>query len=165
MTSRASNRRPPAAVASPRVLIVDDERDIHEDFEDMLSPRAPTASEGLASVFVVEERKERRFDFNLLHAMSGDEAVAMVAAERRQHRPISIAYVDVRMPPGIDGIETAHRIRKIDRDVEIVIMSAYADKPLSDIVRDMELRHKVRYVRKPFAREEVQQIAVALTRT
>ena len=114
---------------------------------------------------MVEERNERRFDFDLLHAMSGDEAVAMVAAERRRHRPISIAYVDVRMPPGIDGIETAHRIRKIDRDVDIVIMSAYADRPLSDLVHDMELRHKVRYVRKPFAREEVQQIAVALTRT
>ena len=164
MMSRANDRRPAAAVANPRVLIVDDERDIHEDFEDMLGPRAASASEGLASVFVAEERSERRFDFDLLHAMSGDEAVAMVAAERRRRRPISVAYVDVRMPPGIDGVETAQRIREIDREIEVVIMSAYADQPLSAVVHEMELRQKVRYVRKPFAREQVRQIAVVLAR-
>ena len=163
MLSRASNRRP-AAAENPRVLIVDDERDIHEDFEDMLSPRAASASEGLASVFVAEERSERRFDFDLLHAMSGDEAVAMVAAERRRQRPISVAYVDVRMPPGIDGVETARRIREIDREIEVVMMSAYADQRLSAVVHEMELRQTVRYVRKPFAREQVRQIAVALAR-
>ena len=66
------------------------------------------------------------------------------------------------MPPGIDGIETIRRIRKIDRDVEIVIMTAYTDKALPEIVHDMELLHKLLYIRKPFAHEEIQQITLSL---
>ena len=66
------------------------------------------------------------------------------------------------MPPGIDGIETIRRVRKIDRDVEVVIMTAYTDKSLAEIIHDMELLHKVLYIRKPFAREEIQQIALSL---
>ncbi|MDE0360409.1 MAG: PAS domain S-box protein, partial [Rhodospirillaceae bacterium] len=60
-----------------------------------------------------------------------------------------MAYIDIRMPPGIDGMETIRRIRKIDRTIEIVIMTA-------------ELLDKLLYIRKPFAREEVQQITRAL---
>ena len=71
-------------------------------------------------------------------------------------------YIDVRMPPGIDGVEAIRRIRQIEKDIELVIMTAYTDKPLPEIVRDMELLHKLLYIRKPFAPEEVQQITLAL---
>ena len=66
------------------------------------------------------------------------------------------------MPPGIDGVETVSRIRSIDRDIEVVLMTAYTDKRLADLVHNMELIHKLLYIRKPFAREEVQQIALSL---
>ena len=66
------------------------------------------------------------------------------------------------MPPGIDGIETIRRVRKIDRDIEIVIMTAYTDRTLPEIVHDMELLHKLLYIRKPFAHEEIQQITLSL---
>ena len=102
-------------------------------------------------------------DFELQHASNGEEAYQLIAAGKRSAQPIAVAYVDVRMPPGIDGIETVRRIRSIDHEVEIVIMTAYADKPLPEIVQDMELLHKLLYIRKPFAREEVQQITLALT--
>ena len=151
-----------AADAKARVLIVDDESDIHDDFEDMLSAKGRTASDDLASAFVTEERSDLRLDFELLHAMGGDEAVSMITSERHRQRPISVAYVDIRMPPGMDGVETVRRIRTIDREIEIVIMTAYTDKPLPEIVHDMELLHKLLYIRKPFAREEVQQITLAL---
>ena len=82
--------------------------------------------------------------------------------ERNRHRPIAVAHIDVRMPPGIDGIETTRKIRQIEKDIEIVIMTAYTDKSLSEIVRDMELLHKLLYIRKPFAREEIQQITLSL---
>ena len=150
--------------ASARVLIVDDEKEIHEDFEDMLSRTGGAASDQLAAAFVAEENAvDLNLDFELRHASSGEEAFELIASGKRHQQPIAVAYVDIRMPPGIDGVETVRRIRSIDREVEIVIMTAYADKPLPEIVHDMELLHKLLYIRKPFAREEVQQITLALT--
>ena len=67
------------------------------------------------------------------------------------------------MPPGTDGVETVRQIRQFEQDIEIVIMTAYSDKTLSEIVNDMELLHKLLYIRKPFSREEIQQITLSLT--
>ena len=145
-----------------RVLIVDDEKDIHSDFEDMLRPSATPVTDELAEAFLQEPASEQPYRYDLLHALSGEEAYHQVAAGRRRKQPIPVAYIDIRMPPGIDGVETIRRIRKIDRAIEIVIMTAYTDKPLPEIVHDMELLHKLLYIRKPFAREEVQQITRAL---
>ena len=145
-----------------RVLIVDDEQDIHRDFEDMLRSRTTPAADELAAAFLQEQPAEQPYRFDLLHALNGEQACQQVAAGRRRKQPISVAYIDIRMPPGIDGMETIRRIRKIDREIEIVIMTAYTDKPLPEIVHDMELLDKLLYIRKPFAREEVQQITRAL---
>ena len=82
-------------------------------------------------------------EFELLHASSGEEGYEIVREGKESNRPIAVAYIDIRMPPGIDGIETIRRIRKIDRDLEIVIMTAYTDRALPEIVSDMELLHKL----------------------
>lgn len=156
------NGMPAGSDGRARVLIVDDERDIHEDFKDMLKPRVRSPSDDLASTFMVDEVTDLPLEFELMHASSGEEALGLVTRGARCRRPISVAYIDIRMPPGIDGVETIREIRKIDRDIEIVIMTAYTDKPLPEIVQDMEMLHKLLYIRKPFAREEVQQITLAL---
>ena len=146
-----------------RVLVVDDQPEIHDDFGEMLrSGIAEWAADDLAAVFLPEEAPAPFPDFELLHATSGEDACEVVRAGREAERPVTLAYVDVRMPPGIDGVETIRRIRRIDRDVELVIMTAYTDKRLPEIVRDMELLHKLLYIRKPFAREEIQQITLSL---
>ena len=148
--------------ANARVLIVDDQKDIHSDFEEMLVPRA-AAADDLAASFLTGEEPDRHLPaFELLHAMGGEEAHELVARATRDERPIAVAYIDIRMPPGIDGVETVRKIRRVDRIIEIVLMTAYTDTSLADIVQDMELLHKLLYVRKPFAREEVQQITLAL---
>ncbi|MCY4653810.1 MAG: sigma 54-interacting transcriptional regulator, partial [Dehalococcoidia bacterium] len=94
--------------------------------------------------------------------MSGEEACEIVRAGKDSNRPIAVAYVDIRMIPGIDGIETIRRLREIDRDIEIVVMTAYTDRSLVEIIRNMELSHKVLYIRKPFSHEEIQQITLSL---
>ena len=144
------------------MLIVDDEKEIHADFESILGRPVVSASDDLAAAFMAEERVELNLDVELQHATNGEEAYELIAAGRRRNEPIAVAYVDVRMPPGIDGVEAVRRIRTIDRDVEIVIMTAYADKSLPEIVNDMELLHKLLYIKKPFSREEVQQFTLAL---
>ncbi len=144
-----------------RVLIVDDQREIHDDFTEMLSI-APPSTDDLTAAFVREEEENFLLEFELLHANNGEEAYEIIAAGKASNRPIAVAYIDIRMPPGIDGIETIRRVRKIDRDIEIVIMTAYTDRSLPEIVQDMELLHKLLYIRKPFAHEEIQQITLSL---
>ena len=146
-----------------RVLIVDDQIEIHDDFKEMLNPGGQHgAADSLAVAFVREEEEAWLPEFELLHASSGEEAYEIIRAGEESNRPVAVAYIDIRMPPGIDGVETIRRIRKIDRDVEIVIMTAYTDKTLPEIVEDMELLHKLLYIRKPFEHEEIQQITLSL---
>ena len=149
-----------------RVLIVDDEAGIHSDFKDMLNPNdVQKLTDQLAETLLDEDAKSKASflpPFELLHALSGEEACDIIRAGKASNQPIAVAYIDVRMPPGIDGVEAIRRIRQIEKDVELVIMTAYTDKPLPEIVRDMELLHKLLYIRKPFATEEVQQITLSL---
>ena len=145
-----------------RVLIVDDQQDIHDDFVEMLKSNGRRSTDALASAFTTEEDKPFLPEFEITHAMSGEEACQLVASSKEANQPIAVAYIDIRMPPGIDGIETTRRIRAVDRDIEIVIMTAYTDKSLPEIVHDMELLHKVLYIRKPFTYEEIQQITLSL---
>ena len=146
-----------------RVLIVDDQEEIHNDFEEMLAPNAARrATDDLARAFVSETDTAFLPKFQLFHATSGEEACEMVRGAKEAGSPFAMAYIDVRMPPGTDGIETVRRIRKFEHDLEIVIMTAYSDKTLPEIVNDMELLHKLLYIRKPFSREEIQQITLSL---
>ena len=146
-----------------RVLIVDDQQEIHDDFSEVLAlDPSETRSDEFAASFVDSERTASMQRFDLLHATSGQEAIDIVSENRTANRPVAVAYVDIRMPPGIDGVETIRQIREIDSDIEIVIMTAYTDRPLSRILDDMKMLHKLLYVRKPFAREEIQQITLSL---
>ena len=146
------------------MLVVDDEQGIHDDFAEMLRPRPAGTSDDLAAAFAKREERRNDFlpEFELLHAGSGEQGCELVRRGREAGRPVAVAYVDIRMPPGMDGVETIRRMRAVDAEVEIVIMTAYANKPLSEIVSDMELLHKLLYIRKPFAREEIQQITLSL---
>ena len=146
-----------------RVLIVDDQEEIHNDFEEMLAPNnAKRATDDLAKAFMSEIDTAFLPKFELFHASSGEEACEVVRAKKETDSPFALAYIDVRMPPGTDGIETVREIRKFEHDIEIVIMTAYSDKTLPEIVNEMELLHKLLYIRKPFSREEIQQITLAL---
>ena len=151
--------------ANNRVLIVDDQPEIHEDFADMLRPwfAQSTAGDELAPAFVREEDAGSLLtEIELLHANTGEEACSIIRSGKQANRPIAVAFIDIRMSPSIDGVETIRRVRRFDRDVEIVIMTAYTDKSLSEIVHDMELLHKLLYIRKPFVHEEIQQVALSL---
>ena len=149
-----------------RVLIVDDQAAIHDDFQDILNRHhKKIASDDLAGAFLPVDTQDSMSclpTFELRHASSGDEAYQTVKTAKEDGRPFAVAFIDVRMPPGMDGIETIRRIRKFEKNLEIVIMTAYMDQPLHEIVADMELIHKLLYVRKPIGRIEIQQITLSL---
>ena len=151
-----------------RVLVVDDQEQIHDDFREMLLPRrTTTASDDLVAAFMDPPNRSSRAwlpPLDLRHARTGEEGCAAVTQAHERNEPIAVAFVDVRMPPGIDGVEAVRRMRDVDRNLEVVIMTAYSDKPLSAIIGDVDLLHKLLYIRKPFAREEVQQISLSLVK-
>lgn len=146
-----------------RILVVDDQEEIHQDFEEMLKPVLVEASaDDLARIFdsVVEEPFLP--DFEILHAKNGKEAYAKVKEALNASNPIPVAFIDIRMPPGWDGVETTRMIREIDKNIEIVIMTAFTDKSLREITHGMELLYKLLYIKKPFSTEEIQQITISL---
>ena len=151
-----------------RVLIVDDQEEIHEDFREMLLPRrTAAASDDLVAAFLDRPGPAARPalpTFDLRHARTGEDGFDVVRQGRERNEPIAVAFVDVRMPPGIDGVETVRRMRTVDRDLQVVIMTAYSDWPLSASSGDPDLLHKILYIRKPVAREEVQQISLSLVK-
>ncbi len=149
-----------------RVLIVDDQDEIHIDFQEIFSEKnRKVASDDLADAFLPGSSQNSKTylpSFELSHASSGVEAYQVVKDATDSNYPFAVAYIDIRMPPGIDGVETIRRIREFEKNLEIVIMTAYTDKPLHEIVTNMELLHKLLYIRKPVAREEIQQITLSL---
>ncbi len=146
-----------------RVLIVDDDENIHQDFDEMLKPSATSAAaDNIAKAFGSGTDESFLPDFDILHARSGKEAYDEIKDSLKNGKPIAVTYIDMRMPPNWDGVETIKRIREIDKKMEVVIMTAYTDKTLSEIVQDMELLDKLLYVRKPLDREEIQQMTISL---
>ena len=149
-----------------RVLIVDDQDAIHTDFQEILNKtKGKIASDTLASAFLSVESQRGTIHlptFELWHASSGDEAYRIIKTAKEANRPFAVAFIDIQMPPGMDGIETIRRIRKFEKNLEIVIMTAYTDKPLHDIVTNMELLHKLLYIRKPVVSGEIQLMTLSL---
>jgi PAS domain S-box-containing protein len=146
-----------------RVLIVDDQENIHKDFDEMLkTTSSDSESDNLARLFGSEIDEPFLPEFEIFHVYSGKDAYAKIEEAKKAGSPIAVAYIDIRMPPGWDGVETIRKIREIDKDIEIVIMTAHTDKSLKEINRDMELLYKLLFIRKPVAREEIQQITMSL---
>ncbi|MFO1488478.1 MAG: response regulator [Verrucomicrobiota bacterium] len=151
-----------------RILIVDDHAAIHQDFQKIFE--APSRDDArLASAESVlfgtpNPNPFARPVFKIDSAYQGLDAVEMVRQSIAEESPYAVAFVDVRMPPGLDGIETAARLWTVYPDLQIVICTAYSDYSLDEIIE--QLGHSDRFVilKKPFDNIEVLQLAIALTR-
>ena len=102
--------------------------------------------------------------FEIESAYQGQEGVALVQQALEEGRPYAMAFVDMRMPPGWDGLETIERLWAIDPDVQVVICSAHSDYDWADVVARLNNSDKLLVVKKPFEAIEVMQCANALTR-
>jgi signal transduction histidine kinase len=142
-----------------RILIVDDNPRIHEDFAKIFEPRRNAALDDLAAdLFDEEPTKTEAAYFTLHHALQGAEAVELV----RTSGPFAVAFVDMRMPPGIDGLETIERMWEIAPDLQVVICSAYSDHTWTALRERLGQRDGLLVMRKPFDPIEALQAAHAL---
>src|SRR3954469_18050165 len=104
-----------------RILVVDDNASIHADFRSILCPDNPTDSavnEMEAALFDDHQLAPAQTAFELDSAYQGEEALELVKRSLAEDRPYAVAFVDVRMPPGWDGIETIARIWEIYPDLQ-----------------------------------------------
>ncbi|MGH8181255.1 MAG: putative bifunctional diguanylate cyclase/phosphodiesterase [Steroidobacteraceae bacterium] len=151
-----------------RILIVDDNPAIHRDFDKILGAGSEPV-EALAGVesllFGDAPAAEReRARYALEFASQGQEVVERARQAAAAGRPFAIAFIDMRMPPGWDGLETIERLWALDPDVQVVICSAHSDYDWSDVVARLGQTDRLLVVKKPFEPIEVLQCASALAR-
>lgn len=154
-----------AAVPARRVLIVDDNPMIHEDFRKILLPN-PVDGDLLAleaELFGSRPPERPAVQFQLTSAMQGQEALAELERAVGEGNPFSLAFVDLRMPPGWDGVETISRLWEVDPDLEVVICTAYSDYTWSETIEILGRKENLLILKKPFDVVEVEQLAHALT--
>lgn len=162
--SRSTRSSEPASIPR-RLLVVDDNPDIHEDFRKILSqdPLANAMSEAEAALLDCEPEPVCRDRYEIDCASQGLDAVQRVKAQAEKDMFYSVAFVDIRMPPGVDGVETAQRMWAIDPGLQIVFCTAYSDYTWEGMVRRLGQNHAFLVLKKPFDTIEVRQAALALS--
>jgi two-component system, cell cycle sensor histidine kinase and response regulator CckA len=147
-----------------RILIIDDNRAIHEDFQKILSPEAAENDYKEISVELFGDSPEkRRFaGFELDSAFQGEEGLEMAQQALAVGRPYGVAFIDGRMPPGWDGIETTLRLWEVCPELQVVLCTAFSDYDWKDISLKLGQTDGLLILKKPFDTVEVLQLAHTL---
>jgi diguanylate cyclase len=158
-----------AVPANRRILIIDDNPAIHQDFRKVLSGQAEHSAQAAlealeANLFGEAEAAAVRPNFEIDSAHQGQEGVALVHQAVNDGRPYALAFVDMRMPPGWDGLKTIERLWATDPDVQVVICSAHTDYDWTEVVERLGHSDKLLVLRKPAEPIEILQCATALSR-
>lgn len=156
-----------------RVLIIDDDPDIISIFDSVLSQKSAVSESSNLSLLndllndnSNDDEQDIKFvkrEFSVATASSGEQGFAMVKQAIAEERPYSVLFTDMRMPPGWNGIKTARKVRAIDAAIEIIIVTAFSDSPISEIVKQVGFTDRLLYLKKPFDDEEVLQLADSLS--
>jgi diguanylate cyclase (GGDEF)-like protein len=148
-----------------RLLMIDDNPAIHEDYRKILLGRDHTQiSTAEAALFGTPQPMVSRPAFDVDSAMQGQEGVELARRALLEGRPYSAAFVDMRMPPGWDGLETIENLWKVDPDIQVVVCSAYSDYDWMEILERLGRSDKLIVIKKPFEPIEILQSASALSR-
>lgn len=169
----APNLMKPADSSGPlkvRVLLADDEMEILEAYSTVLAgPQVDgqagrTLDDAAADLFGTKKPKKPVAQMDLVLCSQGDKAVSAVAKACGENNPFAAAIVDVRMPPGIDGVTAACRIRALDPDIFIVFVTGYSDISPSDITEKVPPAGKVLYMTKPVTGKAIEKVVTDLNR-
>ena len=165
MNLKVPNRR--KKELNNRILLVDDEPRILDELGKVLSPAEKSNAElnELENRLFNNSKTNRRktTSYNVCCCRQGDEAVFKVQEAIEKNEPFAVAFIDIRMPPGPDGVSTAEEIRKLDPNVQIVMMTGYSDFDISEIAHRIPPEDKLLYMQKPIHSQEIRQFSLALT--
>jgi diguanylate cyclase (GGDEF)-like protein/PAS domain S-box-containing protein len=147
-----------------RILLVDDLPSIHEDFRKILSPPpATTDLDADEAILFGQPTNAASIHFEMDSAFQGAEALEKVRASRLTGLPYAMAFIDMRMPPGWDGVETVERLWLEEPRIQIVLCTAYSDYSWREVLTRLNVRDRLLILKKPFDAIEVYQLANALT--
>ena len=152
-------------VDPPRILIVDDNRAIHDDFRKiLLTPEADVGLQELDAAMFSDAGAASNLlvEFRVDSAYQGKEALSLVQQSIRDSKPYSVAFIDMRMPPGWNGLETIERLWAVDPKLQMVICSAYSDNDWTNVFGRLGRSDKLLVLKKPFDVVEVVQCTHAL---
>ena len=152
-----------------RILIIDDSEAIHQDFRRILCPTQQVDTEEL------DQLEDALFgappasslpagvSFEMDSAFQGKEGLAKVEQAQSEGRPYAMIFLDYRMPPGWNGVETLRHLRKVAPSLQVVLCSAYADYSWEEITQEFGRSEQLLELRKPFNSQELRQLALRLT--
>jgi len=148
-----------------RILVIDDNKAIHEDFKKILSKgNAPDDLDAKeAAMFGAETPAIELPTFQIDSAFQGQEGLALIEKSLLEEHPYSMAFVDVRMPPGWDGVETTAQIWKKYPDLQVVICTAYSDYSWEEMLGKLGYSDRLVILKKPFDNIEALQLAISMT--
>ncbi len=151
-----------------RILVIDDNEAIHHDFRTVLctSPEsADTAALGSleSRLFGDSPPPSSAPQFEVDSAFQGEQGLELIRDSLQRNQPYAMAFVDVRMPPGWDGVETIARIWESYPDLQVVVCTAYSDYSWEEMVERLGQSDRLLILKKPFDNVEALQLASALT--
>jgi CheY-like chemotaxis protein len=149
-----------------RALVVDDMEGIHRDIRRILCPDTTSRSrleELEGELLGARQEVSLQAQFHIDSAFQGEDGIALVERAVAAREPYAFAFVDVQMPPGIDGIDALARIWAIDPNIQAVVCTAYTDRSWEDMVRALGQTDRLLVLRKPFDPIEVLQLAHSLS--
>lgn len=151
-----------------RILIIDDVAGIHEDFRRIFSGDASNTKfdEALAAISnttTSAPKKTESAKYILDSAYQGEEALKLVEKSIANNERYALAFVDMRMPPGWNGIMTIKKIWEVDPEIQIVICTAFSDYSWEDISHELTTTDNFLILKKPFDVVEIRQLAASLT--
>lgn len=147
-----------------RILVVDDNRAIHDDFRKILArDRATSRLDELEAAVLGGEAEARDEHYVVDSAYQGPEGLELVRSTSEAGHPYAVAFVDMRMPPSWDGVQTIEKIWELDSAIQVVLCTAYSDYSWSELQKRLGATDRLLLLKKPFDVVEVRQLACALT--
>jgi two-component system, sensor histidine kinase and response regulator len=149
-----------------RILVIDDNQAIHQDFRKILAPTKSQNSKLAAAEAALFDDTEPQIalpEFQIDSAYQGQEGLDLIEKSLEEDRPYAMAFVDVRMPPGWDGVETTAKIWEKYPDLQVVICTAYSDYSWEEMLKKFGYSDRLVILKKPFDNIEVLQLAISMT--
>ena len=154
------------------VLVIDDQQHIHDTFDRIFASTHKATDDALSdfeAMFLDQDSEQEDTPntdgpcYRLTHANCGEDGIHCVEESIENGTPFSVAFVDMRMPNGIDGLATTQRIWQLDPNLQVVICTAYSDHTWEHVLEKLGYNDRLLLLKKPFERDEARQLALALS--